>query len=228
MGGGVLFATGSLIDAPPENALRNTLISHWEQYVPIEILEREFGNGRTRKEYLKLCYDNVGGSTVLEYRENLLKHLDAIWPIEQMFAVLGHEYVRLRLTGITTMQIAELRKQGWLIGYHSKNHLPMSALSLSEMKEEMKPPEGFENIVFGFPYGELRAVDERAVRMAEELGYPCAVSNLPWHNRLTGRFFMPRMSLSGNNYRLHFQLSGLEQFIKTGRLLPVVETPKGK
>jgi hypothetical protein len=60
------------------------------------------------------------------------------------------------------------------------------------------------------------------VRIARESGYPCAVSNESGRNPLTGRFFLPRMSLHSDRYRLHFRLSGLEHFLKTGRLLPVV------
>lgn len=69
-----------------------------------------------------------------------------------------------------------------------------------------------------YPYGNPCEVGEGAIRIAQELGYPCAVANT---NEVEhGQYFLPRMALSADKYLLHFELSGCKHFIKYRRLLP--------
>ena len=74
-----------------------------------------------------------------------------------------------------------------------------------------------------YPYGNPVEVGNVAIKIAEEFGYPFAVSNTS--EARPSRFFMPRMSVlpDKGKYRLHFQMSGLEYFIKQRRLLQGVD-----
>ena len=56
--------------------------------------------------------------------------------------------------------------------------------------------------------------------IAEEYGYPCALSNDPDYSPYRGRYFRLRMALPENKYELHMVLSGLKYFIKYRKLLP--------
>ena len=96
----------------------------------------------------------------------------------------------------------------------------MSKLDVAEKRYEIdSAPEDMKSVVFSYPYGELESVDQESIEIAEQTGYPFAVSNVEKMKYLTSNYFIPRMMLDGDFYQWHMQLSGLKFFLKKGRLL---------
>lgn len=218
----IIFVTGDLVDADIYHSLPNALITHWCAYVPNEILYARVGKPN-REACLKQLNDSIKAENSLESRRRHLQLLNSIWPISSMFNFLGNEYCRLRFSGIKRSQLDELRRSDWLVGWHTKSHLKLSRLNDVEVVRQLAAPTEYKRVVFSYPYGNETAVDERIVSLVSKMDYPCAVSNVSSKSRLTGKYYMPRMSLSANRYRLNFKLCGLEDFFKTGCLLPVVK-----
>lgn len=220
----IIFPAEEVIDSKPENTLSVDLLLHWCWYAPLDALVKAFHlegvDSRTvyweKAVWPAFCSEKDGRG------HKLLKRLDAIYSIEKILQQLTDEYKRLRLSGVNTMMLDELRVRGWIVGWHSKTHFPLSSLSDADIQNELDSPMEYRNVVLSYPYGELQSVDTRVLRIAEELGYPCAVSNLPTVNELTSKYFLPRMALPSDKYRLHFRLSGLEFFVKTYKLLPII------
>ena len=123
--------------------------------------------------------------------------------------------------GFTLAEIKAIRKEGWIVGWHTDEHFPLSKLSREQKCHEISEAASKEMLhyVLSYPYGEMQAVDAECIEIAKTAGYPCAVSNLPDPNTLTGRFFLPRFTLPDNKYLLHFELSGLKYFLKNRKLL---------
>ena len=128
----------------------------------------------------------------------------------------------MRVTGITSGQIEDLRARGWRVGWHSKTHFPLRQLSAEQKKIEVSADKDMKNEWFSYPYGEPNSVDEDDVRMVEEMGYPCAFSNGINFAEMQERFFLPRMTISSDRYLLHYELSGLKSFLKCGCRLPTI------
>lgn len=135
---------------------------------------------------------------------------------------VGHseEYTRLRLTGANEDQLNELRARGWKIGWHTWRHLPLVSLSEDEVRKELSCPAEYRSEVLSYPFGNPEEVGDAAIRIAEELGYPCAVSNTHAAGAKHGRYFLPRMDLLPNKYMIHFELSGAKFWMMYKRLLP--------
>ena len=206
--GAILFAAGDLIDSKEPLVVDKLL--HWTAYSPTVKDLRKKWITEIRPAYAK---DAARGN-------GIFGQLNGEYPFSAIMESLPDEYVRLRLHGLTSEQIQDLKEHGWIVGWHTRSHFPLSSLTDDEIRAEVTPPPGFADTVFSYPYGEPLSVDERCVRIAEECGYPCAVSNHQGESRLSGRFFLPRMSLPANKHRLHFRLCGAEYFLKNGRLLP--------
>lgn len=206
----ILFVAGDLIDS--EEPLVIDKLLHWVTYSP------------TVKDIHKKWITEIRPAYVKEAArgEEIFAQLDSQYSFGMIMESLPTEYIRLRLQGLTSTQIQKLKEHGWIVGWHTRSHPALSALTDDEIRTEIAPPLGFENTVFSYPYGEPMSVDERCVRIAEKCGYPYAVSNYQGKSSLSGRFFLPRMSLSADRYMLHFELSGLKHFIKTWHLLPIV------
>lgn len=154
--------------------------------------------------------------------ENLWHVLDSRYSFSIILPLCNPEYVRLRMTGITDIDIAELKEKGWIVGWHTVDHYPLRQLSEEEqIKEITSSPDFMKNVVFSFPYGELDSVNEAAVAIARSAGYPFAVSTISSKNHLMCKHFLPRMMMDGNYYQCHVGLSGLMHFMKTERRLPV-------
>ena len=225
----IIFAAGDVLDNRiPTNVIVVDRLLHWTAYAPSgeydfpyckerKIILSEHNRGKIWMKYIRPAYiaDSDGRGA------NVMGTLDAQYAMDRILDALPAEYRRLRLTGISSAQAEELRRRGWKIGWHTKSHYPLSSLRESEKRLEIAPPDGFKDVVFSYPYGETLSVDAEAIEIAQECGYPCAVSNLPTENYLTGKYFLPRMALPYDKYRLHFRLSGLESYIKTRKLLPV-------
>lgn len=154
---------------------------------------------------------------------NVLEELNSQYDIEDVLSACDPEYLRLRLTGITKSDITTLHQKGWLVGWHTLNHYPLSKLDPAQQRNEIAcSPTYMKSVVFTYPYGEQISVNRDCQKAAESCGYPCAVSNLPFSIH-ANKYFMPRYTLDNNKYLMHFELSGLKYFLKTKHLLPAVQ-----
>lgn len=227
----ILFVAGDLLDnGTPERALVVDQLLHWVAYAPCGMYKLTHLDGTQENFCLEVKKRGVVWGQIIrpayvkdvEGRgRGLLKQLDEQYSIEKIYSQLPAEYKRLRLTGITSEQVDKLRSHGWKVGWHTKSHFPLSALSEADKQEEIMPLIGFKDTVFSYPYGELLSVDNASIKIVEACGYPCAVSNLLERGKLNGLYFLPRMALMTNKYRLHFRLSGLEYFLKYRKRLPL-------
>lgn len=229
----IVFVAGRMINnSDPSNALLVDRLLHWTQLAPNNTyalpcdcaVVKEFILTEDNRQQIwqdiiwpSFCKDSLSRG------EYLWHALDSQCPLNQMLASCNPEYVRLRMTGITDIDIAELKEKGWIVGWHTVDHYPLSQLSEEEqIKEITTSPDYMKNVVFSFPYGELDSVNEVSVGIARSAGYPFAVSNISFQNDLMCRHFLPRMMLDGNFFQCQMELSGLKHFIKTGKRLPVV------
>lgn len=216
----ILFLAGDLLNSSEPLMVDQCLV--WSTYVPMEVADRHWGRHFVDRTDLwqSAVRPMFAADGVHRGRESLEK-LDAIFPLEKCFSNYTDAYRRLRFTGVTSSLLDEFKKEGWVFAHHTNSHFPVKDLSFDDARKEMAPPEGMENFVFSFPYGDEGSVSIRDVKLVEELGYPCAVSNEVEQTSLAGRFFLPRFMLtSDDKYMIHFQLSGLKYFLKYKKLLP--------
>lgn len=226
----IVFVSGDVLgNNVPANAITVEQLLHWTAYAPAGDYSLNgamftLSDDASRKEaWVKVVRPAFAADKTSKGRDTLAA-LDSQAPIADIFEHLPSEYLRLRLSGISWTQIEELRSRGWLIGWHTKSHFPLSSLMHDEKISEITPPTGFRDVVFSYPFGETLSVDSESIRIARECGYPRAVSNLSITNPLCGRYFMPRMSLPTDKYMLHFRLSGAEHFLRTLKLLGRVQS----
>lgn len=216
----ILFTSGLVIDADtPSKALVVDKLLHWVAGVPEGVYKKLNVANRIdlwQRIVRPALVNDVEGRGV-----NALMQFDSIWPMAKIFAACSDDYLSLRLTGTPRRYLDVLKTRGWQIGWHTQTHPALSMLSNDDKYTEMSPPPGFENAPFAYPYGELASVDESAVDIARQIGYPCAVSCVLSPNPLIGSYFLPRISLPSVS-NLDFEMSGLRYFLKFGRLLPKV------
>ena len=231
---GVIFTAGKVINnGNPHEALVVDLLLHWTELAddgcytvamiqPEPIVLTADNRGHVWQRYIWPTFVKDSESK----GQRLLDALDAVYPIKNALAKCSDEYLRLRLTGITDADIADLRAKGWQVGWHTYSHYPLSSLTVEDQKREIAElaPADMKQVVFSYPYGELASVDTDSIRVAEEAGYPCAVSNVPVHNDMMGHHFLPRTMLfkTYTKYQIHFELSGAKYFIQNKKLLPIV------
>ncbi len=207
-------------DMRKEELLIDKLL-HWVAEVPIDLIP----DGNRSKYWVEEIWPRFVadfermGRTVFE-------ELDKAYPYAKIRSSLPVAYCRERLTRIPDECLDEMRNAGWAVGWHTVSHYPLSRLSEDILKKELDSPNEFRNVCLSYPYGNPAEVGSGTVRMAKAFGYPCAVSNTNTDPANKSSFFLPRMSLPANKYRLHFRLSGLEHFIKYGHLLPIIEKTK--
>ena len=204
-----LFVSG---DA--ENVLTIDKLLHWVAEAPMEYIP-----GGDRLQYwIKdvwprfMADSERKGLTVFE-------SLNTVYSYDMIIANLPKDYMQERLSGISPNELDEMRNAGWKIGWHSKSHYPLAKLNEDELMRELDSPKEFKDVCLSYPYGNPEEVGSEAIKVAEALGYPCAVSNTNAAFENKSPFFMPRMSLPADKFRLHFRLSGLEHFLKTRHLL---------
>lgn len=229
---GIIFVSGKVMNnTEPSKTLTIDLLMHWMELVPEGKYIVDYAT--MVKRVLEVTSDNrqwlwqkvLWPSFVADAEtmgHGLLVALDKVYPIKDVLAKCSPEYLRLRLTGFSQEELDNIKKDEWLFGWHTQEHFPLAALS-SEQKEmeiSLSAPEWMKKTVLSFPYGEMQSVDECCLQIAKLAGYPCAVSNLPYPNSMSGRFFLPRMTLSDNKYLLHLELSGAKYFIQSRKLLP--------
>ena len=216
----IVFLAGDAIGATPETTLVTDRLIVWTYFAPDRAVKTAFGEVMPREE---LWVKHVQPAYRADWQNRgrlFLAKLEEICPVKEILALLPPEWVRLRLSGVTKRQLDDLRRRGWKIGWHTKSHFPLGMLDYAGKREELSSPEEYRNVVLSYPYGDIGSVGEESLKLAEELGYPCAVSNDPDFSSVRGIFFMMRMALSSNKYELHFVLSGLKYFLKYRRLLP--------
>lgn len=229
----IIFVAGKMINnEEPLGALVVDLLLHWTLLAPDGkytlagkyAMETDFELNTSNRAQMwsrviwpSFCRDSEAKGC------NLLEELNDQSSIKEILGDCDDEYLRLRMTGITSEDIKTLTNKGWQIGWHTQEHYPLSKLSAADkQKEIMDAPAEMKSIVFSYPYGELDSVNKESIMIVESAGYPCAVSNVSEHNYLMSKFFMPRMMLDGTYYQWHMELSGLKYFIKTRKLLPKI------
>lgn len=232
---GVIFACGKLYDnVTPHEALVVDLLMHWTWLVPkgeyiidyhTTTLKKIIVDDKNRDFTWQKCIwpAFVRDSETKGY--GLLKALDAIVSIESLLRKCSKEYLRLRMTGFTLKELGDIRKKGWLVGWHTHEHFPLSALTEDEKLKEIDTlaPDNVKIVPLSYPYGELQSVDTECLEITRNAGFPSAVSNLPNVNMMTGSYFLPRITLSNNKYLLHFELSGVKYFIRNHKRMPIVK-----
>lgn len=225
----ILFLAGELLDNhDPEKALTIDLLLHWTEHAPCGDYHLQLPTGETtftleagdRRQIWREVLQPIYMADTTHRGRKLLRQLDAQYSLKTILTTLPEAYKKLRLTGISSHELDDLRERGWTIGWHTRSHSPLSSLPLSEQRDEITPPPGFKDAPFSYPYGWEGAVGEEAIQLAQACGYPCAVSNTLESKTLIGDFFLPRIALLSEKYRLHFQLCGLEYFIKTRKRFP--------
>lgn len=215
-----LFVSGENLQTHNSRSEYGLLIDkllHWVAEAPIELIPD--GN-RLRYWVVEIWPRFMADSE--NKGKKLFSELCAKYPYEKIVESLPDDYVHERLDIISDVELDEMRHAGWKIGWHTGSHYPLARLPGEALRRELDSPEEFRQVCLSYPYGNPVEVGDAAIKMAETMGYPCAVSNTNTAMSNTSRFFLPRMSLPVNKYRLHFRLSGLEYFIKHRKLLPVV------
>lgn len=71
-----------------------------------------------------------------------------------------------------TEQLLELKKLGFILGWHGWSHRKVTELSRTELWTELSKPT-WVNDVYAYPHGDF---DEQAMNMLKELGYKKAYS----------------------------------------------------
>lgn len=229
---GIIFISGQLINNEnPVEALTVDLLMHWIELVPDgtyfidypAIAHRELVCTQSNR---KVLWQNViWPSFVADFKtkgKGLLAALDRVYPLDKILSQCTQEYLRLRLTGLTYDEIESIRACGWLVGWHTQEHFPLSSLTTEQKKYEIAKaaPKDMKCTVFSYPYGEYMSVDAESQQIVESSGFPCAVSNVIAPT-IYNKYFLPRFTLSDNKYLLHFELSGLKHFILYRKFLPV-------
>ena len=204
-------------DMGEEELLIDKLL-HWVSEAPIDLIP----NGDRIKYWVEEIWPRFVADSE-RMGQTVFDELDGIYPYAKIRASLPPVYCCERLTRIPTENLNEMRMAGWSIGWHTVNHYPLSKLDDARLSVELDSPMEFRNVCFSYPYGNPGEVGEKAVDVVRKMLYPYAVSNTNKSDWNTTRFFLPRMSLSSNKYRLHFVLSGVEHFIKHKRLLPRIK-----
>lgn len=134
---------------------------------------------------------------------------------------LPEEARKLRYAGVTDADIQDMREHGWRIGWHTYSHRPLSSMSMDEQRHELLAPEEFLNEPMSYPFGMWDTVGKDTIKIAAEIGYPCAFSNDDYYTpALRGNFYRIRFSPHCDKYDVHFLLSGLKYFMQSFRLLP--------
>lgn len=224
MGGvpAILFVSGKIMNnTTPNKALVIDQLMHWVAYAP----NGEYKNFKlttsNRAEIWNKVVRPLYTLNINNKGMGIYNELNSEYPFANLFSNLSRKYVELRLTGISDYQLEDLCRKGWKIGWHTWSHFPLALLPLKEKVVEISCPKDFYmDAPFSYPYGELISVDEESIGVVKKCGYTCALSNILDGDRFRGKYFISRMSLPSNKYRLHFRLSGLEYFIKNWKLLP--------
>ncbi len=215
-----IFVSGRLLQE--KTPLIVDLLTAWCKYAPEEFT----GSNRA------LFWQNVIRPRYLQDREsfgmNVLKELDAQFPIDKMIASLPEDYRKLRFKGLTPDMLVEMKAAGWGIGGHGYHHFPFGYLSPEDCEADIKA--GSEALkpyqtttVYSYPFGGLDTIGDIAPQVVEQIGATCSVANEVQPGWTTDKWHLPRMALSADKYAFHFELSGCKYFFRHRKLLPIVK-----
>lgn len=190
------------------------IIDHWNLLAPAEVVgdRSRFWNEKIWPVYQR---DWKGRG------REAIAYCDKLHPISSAFEKMSPEYRAQRFGYITEGELDEMRRDGWLIGWHTRSHYPLAYLPASELEGELTPPDKrMLSLCFSYPYGVESQVGLDAIACVKALGYPNAVSNTVYSTLNTTLHFMPRLQVPADKYRIAYELSGLGHFMRTKRLLP--------
>lgn len=129
----------------------------------------------------------------------------------------------LRYAGVTSADIKDMRKHGWVVGWHTYSHRSLLPMDAEDQRRELSAPKEFMHEPMSYPFGMWDSVGKETVKIAEELGYPCAFSNDDYYTpQLRGSYYRLRFAPRCDKYDVHFLLSGFKYFLQSFRLLPKV------
>ena len=218
----VVFVSGALRGADrPEQALVVDRLLYWASYAPMEALAGFAGAAVSSSaefwhEFMNPAYRRDAAAR----GENVFAKADSIWPFAKAVAPLGAETLRLRLAGPDAGRVEQLKAEGWKIGWHTRTHFPLAFLSDADAESELAPDDpSCLDLPMSYPYGEPGAVSRRDEGIACRVGFQGGLSNLAVPGERESRFFMPRISLTGDRIGDESMLSGFRYFLETGSLL---------
>lgn len=220
-----LFVSGDCLE---DKELVVDLLTHWIDNVPCGVYKLDLDGACKACEIVSSNRAQVWEDVLwplficdgANFGRSVLAACDRAYPIQKILQALPEEYVAERLRGISSKECEEMRSAGWKIGWHTRSHYPLAKLDADKVKSELDAPAEFRNVCLSYPYGNPSEVGDAAVKLAESLGYPCAVSNTNTVAENKSKYFLPRVALSSDKYRFHFELSGCGYFIRHLRLLP--------
>ena len=218
----VVFVSGALRNADrPERALAVDRLLYWASYAPMEALAGFAGAAvSSRAEFWHEFMNPAYRRDAAARGENVFAKADSIWPFAKAVAPLGAETLRLRLAGPDAGRVEQLKAEGWRIGWHTRTHSPLAFLSDADAESELTPDDrSCLDLPMSYPYGEPVAVSRRDEEIAERAGFRGGLSNLAVPGERESRFFMPRITLTGDTIGDESMLSGFRYFLETGRLL---------
>lgn len=155
--------------------------------------------------------------------ERTVQWLNGIYPLERVFSMLPREYREERLSSISDEQLKEMHESGWIIGWHTRSHYPLSGLSSQDVVSELTPIESCKGMVMAYPYGSEKMVGTSAPMIAKQQGFPYALSYTNSSKMNTSRYFFPRLPYLGSDrYEIAASLSGFRHFMSCRKLLPRV------
>lgn len=227
----ILFVSGEMIDnADPFHSLAMELVAHWTRFVPEGAYKLTFkGEPYAIDIHSKQTRRQAGNLVQKLFREDgathgrsLLDALDDACAFKTVLGTLSARYLEERLTGVSRRQLEDLRKRGWIVGWHSKSHFPLKLLTADDQRAELTPADEVCKEVMAYPYGSPDAVDDVTRSIVAELGYKKALSFMTEPGQPYGPHFLPRYLISANKHELHFVLSGVNHFLRYCKLLEVV------
>lgn len=228
-----LFVSGQLINENTNNLSSGALVIdkllHWVSYVPEGEYMISIDGAKLKIEVAanrnKLWSESIWPLFLADTEhkgETVLSALNEAYPVSSIFEALDQKYIRQRLSGVTTQQLSNLKKNGWQIGWHTQSHYPVALLTQKERLSELTPNPMCDSVVFSYPYGGAKDADAASVEILKSQGFRTAVSNINIGNGHLGSWYRSRMSLPADRYLLHFELSGLKYLLKYKKLLPKI------
>ena len=218
----VVFVSGALrgVDVP-ERALAVDRLLYWSSYAPVEALSEFAGTEvSSRAEFWHEFMNPAYRRDAAARGENVFAKADSIYPLAKVLEPLDAEMLRLRLTGPDAGRVERLKAEGWKIGWHTRTHFPLAFLSDADAESELAPDDpSCLDLPMSYPYGEPGAVSRRDEGIACRVGFQGGLSNLAVPGERESRFFMPRISLTGDRIGDESMLSGFRYFLETGSLL---------
>jgi len=215
---GILFGNAKALPAKvPGEALPIDQIGFWLRQVPVEVLQKETGYSDPREAWI-YCVKTRFRSDVDHLGRSVLEHLNSVYPIYKLFEKCDPEWLRLRFTGISESQLDDLRSRGWIIGWHTLNHFPLSCIrDEGVLTAELTPTDVFKNLPTAYPFGLCEDFNETVKKVASKSSFACAFANYDLKD--SDNWARRRFTQMDDKYRIHFELSGAKYFFKYRKLL---------